>query len=360
MHNGNPLLDLIRASVLISIATVALLLIVVLFVRSRNAIYQRRQILLSTRWRNVFTAGFTGALSPTSLPAIRNADWFTVLAIFVEFHDIRENGPGDSGYARLDEIAKRLGIGDYALSLLIEGDDADKVLALNVLGYLRDTRALAPATDLTHEVGSELSRGAAHCALRIDAGAIGDVLQLLLNRDDWARSRVETMLREVEPEALGLAMRNAIAGAPEDTKAHLLDYVRFCPAKSARAICTSVLATSLDPEALSAALRSLAPLATDVDHELAVRYVAHPKDIVALSALRVLRKCVRGEDRDLVVRMLSHADYWIRLRAAEVAVALLGSADAAEKFTEGLADQFSRDAMKQVLAERHTIARAAA
>ena len=105
-------------------------------------------------------------------------------------------------------------------------------------------------------------------------------------------------------------------------KPRLLDYVRFCPANSAHSICDGVLDTSRNPEALAAALRSLAPLARDRDHEMAVRFTNHKESIVALSALRVLRKCVRSEDRELLVKMTSHHDYWVRLRAAEAAVQL--------------------------------------
>ena len=152
-------------------------------------------------------------------------------------------------------------------------------------------------------------------------------------------------------------MRDAIADASEETQPRLLDYVRFCPANSIHSICDGVLNTSRNPEALAAALRSLAPLAQDRDHEMAVRFTNHKESIVALSALRVLRKCVRSDDRDLLVKMTSHHDYWVRLRAAEAAVQLFGTAGLAEAFSAGLTDQYARDAIEQVLAERAMAAR---
>ena len=250
-----------------------------------------------------------------------------------------------------------MGIADYALSLLERGDDADKIIALKVLGHLRDARALESAVVLTRQEGPELSRTAAHCALRIDPSFIAGTLRLLLVRGDWVRSRVETMLREIDPDALGAAMLDAIADAPEELQPRLLDYVRFCPANSAHRICDGVLDTSRNPEALAAALRSLAPLARDRDHEMAVRFTNHDESIVALSALRVLRKCVRNEDKDLLVKMTSHPDYWVRLRAAEAAVQLFATSELAEEFSAGLADRFARDAMDQVLAEKAMVAR---
>jgi HEAT repeat protein len=345
--NGFNLFELvIKLSVGLSLLMTALLFAALVLVRSRNAIYRRRQIVLTTRWRTIFERASAGQTLPDTLPLIRKADWFTVLAIYIQFQDARAS----------DDIALRLGIADYALSLLERGDDADKILALNVLGHIRDVRALESAVVLTREQGPELSRTAAHCALRIDPSFIAGTLRLLLVRDDWVRSRVEVMLREVDADALGAAMRDAVAEASQEAAPRLLDYVRFCPADSAHRICDDVLNTSRNPEALAAALRSLAPLAQDRDHAMAVRFTNHEESIVALSALRVLRKCVRGEDRELLIKMTSHPDYWVRLRAAEAAVQLFPTVERAEAFSASLTDRYARDAIEQVLAEKAMVA----
>ncbi|MGA7570420.1 MAG: hypothetical protein WBG27_11980 [Candidatus Aquilonibacter sp.] len=346
--NGFSLFELIiKLSVALSLLMTVLLLAALILVRSRNAIYRRRQILLDKRWRGLFKRAESGLPLPESLPSIRKQDWFTVLTIYIQFQDVRAS----------DDIAVRLGVADYALSLLDRGDDADKIIALKVLGHIRDPRALESAVVLTRQEGPELSRTAAHCALRIDPSFIAGTLRLLVIRDDWVRSRVEMMLREIDPDALGAAMREAIADAPEALLPRLLDYVRCCPADSAHSICDGVLRTSLNPEALAAALRSLAPLARDRDHEMAVRFTNHEENIVALSALRVLRKCVQNEDRPLLVKMTSHPDYWVRLRAAEAAVQLFATTELAQEFSAGLPDRYARDAMEQVLAEKAMIAR---
>ncbi len=342
--NGFSLFELIiKLSVGLSLLMTIALLAALILVRSRNAIYRRRQIVLTTRWREIFERAATGKSLPDSLPEIRKQDWFTVLAIYIQFRGIAA-------------IAIRLGIDDYALSLLDRGDDADKIVALKVLGLIGDARALEGALMLTGEKGPELSRAAAHCALRIDPSFIAGMLQALLEHDDWVRSRVEMMLREVDPAVLGVAMRNAVASAPEETQPRLLDYVRFCPANIAHTICDGVLSASRDPEALAAALRALAPLAQERDHAVAVHFANHEASIVALSALRVLRKCVRSDDRDLLVKMTSHPDYWVRLRAAEAAVQLYATAELAKAFAASLADRFGRDAIEQVLAEKAMVA----
>ena len=342
--NVSDTFDLIvKASFLLSAAMVLLLLATLIVVRTRTALYFHHRNLVTERWRDIFKSAYNDEQPAQQLPPIRKGDWFTVLGLFVAFHGAREN---------LDALARRAGIDDYALALLQRGDEADKVLAFKTLGHFRDHRALEPAKRLAQDKGPELSRAAAHCALRIEPEFVGGVLELLLDRDDWARSRVELMLGEVDQHGLDVAMMDAIAGATDDTKPRLLDYVRLCSPTMARKICTRVLAEASDPEVLAAALRSLAPLASEGDRDMAIRYSASSSSIVALSALRVLRKCVRESDRGLLVAMMSHSDYWVRLRAAEAAVQLLGETPDVETFASTLTDPYARDAVKQVLSER--------
>ncbi len=359
MNVSNTLTFVIELSVGLSLLMMLALLATLLVVRSRYALYFHHRNVLTKRWRDIFKTAYTGDPLPAQLPPIAKDDSFTVLCLYEQFHDIREKDLPRSGEVspKLDKLAIQTGLDNYALSLLQHGDDSEKILALTCLGQMRDSRALEFATPLTVDPGTELSRAAAHCALRLDSNFLGEALQLILARDDWARSRVEMMLREIDPEILGRAMREAIALAPSNTKPRLLDYVRFCQPAVAHEICTQVLAQSHDAEVLAAALRSLAPLASESDHAIALRYVSHAADIVTLSALRVLRKCVHESDRNLLAKLASNHDYWVRLRAAEAAVQLLGTAERVEEFANKLDDRYARDALRQAVAEKAMAAR---
>jgi HEAT repeat protein len=350
---------IIKVSVALMVLMTVLLLAAVILVRSRTAIYQRRRNVLIRRWRAIFLTAYTGDAISGSLPRIGKHEWFTIISLYVQFHDVREKDRPRAAeiHAKLDHLATSVGLAEQAMALLQRGDDADKILALDVLGQIGEIRALDGARELAQAPGPELSPSAAHCMLRLDPGFVGDFLQLLLGRSDWVRSRVETMLREVDTTILDAAMLEAAAGAPDEAKPRLLDYVGFCSSETARTICANVLADSLAPEALAAALRALVPFAGERDRETALRFTGSDELIVALSGLRLLRKCVRPDDRELLVRMLSSPDYWIRLRAAEAAVEFLATNELVEEFAAGLTDRFSRDAIAQVLAERVISAR---
>lgn len=358
MDGSNLLALIIESSVAVSTVITVALVVVLMVVRLANEGRRRHRDEITTRWRNVFKTAYTGEPVEHPLPGVGPKDWFMVLQLFVQFHEVREK---DKPRAHdvlpiLDEMANEAGIDEYALRLLHKGDDADKILALNVLGHLREPRAMDPAVELCEEEGPELSRAAAQCALRIDPRFIDAMLELVRERDDWVRSRVEAMLKEVPSDELDPAMSRSIETAGERGKQRLLDYLRFCSPGAARTICKNVLDAAQENETIAAALRSLAPLAGENDHGLALRYCRHDAPIVLLSALRVLRKCVRYDDRELLVKLTAHREYWVRLRAAECVVQLYGDTGLAQEFATEHPDRYAKDAIRQALAERKLFA----
>jgi hypothetical protein len=354
VNDPSLLVRFIEISVGLSSLTVVLLFVALVIIRVSNGLARNRREPLDARWRAVFGTAYDGEPAPEALPAIGGRDWFYVLRLFGQFCEIRESDRerAPAVVARLDALARRLGLDAYALDLLEKRVGAERITALNVLGDLGDARAFQVAAALATDDGPEVSRAAAHAALRIDPEFVDRFLELVRERDDWARPRVEAMLREVDARRLDRAMQKAIAVEGEAGRTRLLDYVRFCTLATARTICREIVSRTTDAQTVAAALRSLAPLAGEDDREIALTYCDSPESVVALGGLRVLRKCVRPEDEPLLRELTAHSDYWFRLRAAEVVVQLYGSAAATEAFAEHHPDRYARDAVRQALAER--------
>ena len=350
---------IIETSVAVSAIMAVLLIVAIIIIRGRNAVAHRRHEILTTRWRNIFKTAYTGESPPDPLPGVSKGDWFTVLRLFVQFHEIREKDRPRAGevFPILDDMARRLGVDEYALMLLEKGDQGDKIVALNALGHLREPRAIPAAIKLSSDESPELSRWAAQCAVRTDARYVEQVLHLVGDRDDWVRSRVEAMLKEIDPDTLDAAMQKVIHAVSNESKRVLLDYLRFCQPYTAHFVCRKILAESRDAETIAAALRSLAPHANSGDRNTALQFCKHESPIVLLSALRVLRKCVRYDDRELLEGLTAHPEYWVRLRAAEAVVQLYGDSGLIEDFVRSHTDRYARDAIKQAVADSKLFAR---
>lgn len=357
MSDSSLLVRLIAISVGLSTLTIVILFVALIVVRTTNGISRARRTALTSRWRAIFVTAYTGAAAPAPLPAVGKHDWFTVLQLFEQFHELRDHdrARGPEVFPVLDAMAAQIGLDLYAIGLLKKKDLAGKIVAFNVLGHLRDSRAFdLAATYCTDEV-PELSRAAAHCALRIDGAFVDRLLELLRERDDWARPRVELMLREVAPERLDRAMLHAFNVKDEVGRTRLLDFMRFCTPSVAHTICRDVVAETEDVETVAAALRSLAPLAGEADRDIAMRYCRSAEPAVALGGLRVLRKCAHADDEQLLRELTANRDYWVRLRAAEVVVQLSGDTGLAQQFAEQHPDRYARDAVRQALAERKRV-----
>lgn len=364
MNDSNLLVRFISIGLAISSLMVVVLFATVIVVRFANGVRRARRKTLDARWRAIFLAPYTGMPLPEPLPAVGKRDWFTVLQLFEQFHELRERDRARAAgiVPVLEALAYRIGLDAYALGLLKKGDAGEKIVACNVLGGLRERRAFDGAARLSMDETPEISRAAAHCALRIDPEYIGRVLQLVSERDDWARPRVERMLREVDAARLDRAMRAALRTNDDQGRRRLLDYTRFCTPEAAGEICREVLGRRPQAETVAAALRSLAPLANDDDRDIALEHARSTETAVTLGALRVLRKCVRAEDEPLLQELTAHPDYWVRLRAAEVVVQFFGDSSRAEAFAARHPDRYARDAIRQALSEtkRHEAHRNAA
>ena len=248
-------------------------------------------------------------------------------------------------------MARALGLDTFALQLLEKGDDADRIVALTTLGQLADRRAFKSALALLRAPNGELSRAAGHCLLRLDPSSIDRVLVEVRDREDWARPRVEQMLRELDNSRLDAALQRAIAVSDDRGKSGLLGVVRCCSIEANRRICRDVLRTAGNPEVVAAALRALGPVAQARDVLLARGYVEHPLAFVRLAAVRVLSTSATSSDRDIFERLLADGDYWVRLRAAEALVALNRGNSSALDVAQRHDDPLARAAVTAAIAE---------
>lgn len=335
----------IEVATLTLAGVVLLLAILVVALRLWFDAAARRRDRLVERWDAIFRG------RSRDVPPVARADRYTILLLYDRIRGELETAAPAGAVAHADGVARRAKVEDFALSLLGSRDDADLIAALSVLGKLGNSRALATAARLSNAPGTEISRTAAEAFIRLSPESVGQVLELVRDREDWVSSRVEAMLRLAGP-VLDEAMAEAIAAAPAAGRIRLLDFLRCCSVPAARSIARALIRDGTEPEVTAAAMRALAEVAEPSDDARIRPFLLAPDPFVRLAALRIMRRVASKDDARLLGTLATDADSWVRRRAAEALVALderMRSSEPEEAASE--ADPFARDAIAEARAE---------
>jgi HEAT repeat protein len=337
-------------------AVCVLLGAVLVALRRRNQRIFRHRAELQQRWQKIFRTTFT--TPATEFPPILKNDRYDVLLVFNQVRQLRQSDresdrDGRTAYgATLDEMARRIGLDAYAVTLLDRKDDADKIAALNILGWLGDARLIPTVRNLMKTGRSSLSRSAAEALLRMDPASVEDVVIQVRDRFGYVRARVELMLREVGTARLDPAITHVIAMSDDRGKMRLLDYLGCTSPGAARQICRDLITASANGELVAAALKTLAPVAQPEDADLGRRFAADDRPFLRLAALRVIKETAGPQDLPLLERLTSDPSWWVRQRAAEALVSIDAGSEIAARVLEAHEDPYARAAVTAALASQ--------
>jgi hypothetical protein len=353
---------LVSASVsnAIFLGAMALILVILVFalglfagsivVRSRLVARERRIEMLLEKWRRIFFDDEAGEAAAE--PLGRN-DEFVILNLWNRLHEDGAGKQSAQEWTRLAQVGRRLGFAQIATAILRRGDTSDRIVALTTLGYLEERGALGAARVLTRHRDGGLSFAAYRAVVSIEPGELTSFLREAARKPDWPIVDVERFLRVLPPERTVAAIRAAADGAGRMEVVALLRYLPACESPEARIAAREILQAAADPEVVTAALRAMRELGEPGDRPVLRRFldVGQP-EFVRLAALNALLPHCEAADRDRLVSLLGDPAYWIRYRAAQALTCLPGGPADAAQLAESLADPYSRDMLKHVLAER--------
>jgi hypothetical protein len=202
---SDPLLALALWTGCGAFATAAVLLIAVAVMRFRLVREQRREKALAARWRPLFAQ--CAERVPEILPGVSYAEGRAFLTLWCR---AQESLRGEA-QARLVELAKRAGARKLARRLLRKGKPPADLLAIIVLGHLRDEAVVPLLERLLLEGGSVASLYAAQALLRIHPDrALRNILLTAARREDWPLARVSVVLGEADPAAVAPLLCEAL------------------------------------------------------------------------------------------------------------------------------------------------------
>jgi HEAT repeat protein len=314
--------------------------IIVLRVAARRR--TARDNALKATWRPLLNRAVLGD-EPAELPRLAKRDIMPFLVFWLQ---LQQSVRGDAAHA-LNQLAQRLGCAAVARRLLVNGDRAARIVAILVLGHLRDRGAWPELMRVARQLDSGASILALWALAQIDPAAAAEELALpLLRRSDWPLAQLANILqtdRAVWEPALGAAIQ-VVEPARLPDALRLLAALRLA---LPRPVLERMLAHP-DANVVAVALR----LATSPEAAPLVRpHLHHPDWQVRVQAARSIGPIAGAGDVAPLQALLADPQWWVRYRAAQTLATLpFLRRDELAELASG--DRFAADIMRQVLAEQ--------
>ena len=305
---------------------------------------ERYEKAVHGRWRPLLNAAIVGEI-PQTLPRLSRKELQPFLKLWLHLQ-FSLRGPAQEA---LNEIARNLHVDDSARQMLANGSRAEKLSAILVLGYMRDPLAWPLLLELAAGKDTVLSLNSVWALFRVDPKTgLQQLLPSIIEHEDWALTRVVTILQEVGEDA-HKALTDPLPSLPPQ---HLPHALRLAEAMhvSLPALLLGQLLRS-DSSALQiTALRCI----NTPDSLPAVRSLLLHKDWrVRVQVAKALGRIGNREDISGLVDLLRDSEWWVRYRAAQALTELPGfSIEDIHNLRKMLNDRFAVDMLSQVMAEK--------
>lgn len=230
-----------------------------------------------------------------------------------------------------------------------------KLLAINTFGNLADENSFEMVEKLIAHRDSIVSFWAFRALFRINTSKVLQKdLQMIAHRKDWSPIFVAKLLREVDSDELSeplvnLVKENYLNDLEERQMSRLISYLVLTHRISYNEIVNKILAESTQIEVIIACLRLVC------EESMLARIRELLKDErwqIRMHAVLTLGRFGKDDDLENLIYMLNDLDWWVRYRSACTLFAMPSmTVEKVTELSEILPNQFSRDILKQVLAE---------
>ena len=330
-----------------SIGASLLLLLYTLELRIQRRFRERRRAGVVAHWRAVIADAATGAAGElVTPPKLLRRDRHEVLRLWLYTRSMLEGSAAE----RLIALAHDLGIKEFVREQARHGHLGTRLMAMQALGYLRDTDSIAELVASTDDANMLVSITAAEALTAIDAARAVDLLiPKIAQRRDWPRTHVFSLLQRAGSAVVSEPLYRYIRAASDDDAAYLLQFAETGEFDVRDALAAEVLRRGGHPELLAAALK----VATG--HAPVPRLdelLAHPAWYVRMQAAKLCGRIGRPENAGRLEKLLADKEWWVRFRAAKALVRLPGMNERdLERIRLRQHDGFARDILGQAMAE---------
>lgn len=305
----------LRAIALVSTVTAVLLTAAVVAAAIRNRA-QRARDEVQRVWAPMLDRAVGGALQDPRPP--RRNQRAAVLALWSHYMET-VTGPAAgrlialAGAARLDRLAAHL---------LAKGNTAERLLAITALGHLRDASAWSKLAQLATSGREPYWEPAATALIRIDVTRGVRLLAPFLGEADHAHpARCAAVLAAAPSDDVAGALAEVLLEVTSPSaQARLVRVLAATRSTRGSRAVRHLLATSSDPDVLSACLILIAAVRDHTQVAAARALVDHPVWFVRVHAASALGRIGDRSDEPTLTAMLAD-DEWRVSRAAADALA---------------------------------------
>ncbi|HZD53625.1 MAG TPA: HEAT repeat domain-containing protein [Woeseiaceae bacterium] len=341
--------DAALTGALIAAAAVVLLFAWALALRTVHARAKRRLEKLRKQWWPVFAEVVSSEHFPedAELPPIAFGTKTMLLREWSRFRGLVQ-GQATIG---LNALAGRLGLLPMARRRMRRHSVNDKLLAVRIVGQLRDRESWEAIDALLESPNIAVSMTAAMALVEIDPDrAIPRIIPLIAKAARWPRTQVGRLLNRAGPDIVSTRLCREIADAPDDEAVRLLQYTESAYPGDVNGAAQRLIERRDDPAVLSAALKAASGR---VCPERLAELAAHPVWYVRMQAAALLGRAGQPQDLKALEPLLSDPEWWVRYRTAQAMVAspFIGP-NALRRVAGRQKDRYARDILRQALAEK--------
>ncbi len=310
------------------------------------SVYQDRNNLIAKRiWRPVLAEMMVTDID--TIPRLKKQHQHAFLREWNRFHNLLRGDVHD----RLKKLSRKTRLDIIAHKYIDRGGMRELLQGIVTLGHMQDYSIWNKLIDLVDSEHPVVSLTAAQALVDIDSrNAMKFLMPFVIKRRDWPTARVAMLLHSADPQELYSMIEHAISTSPIEDIPFLLKFLgtsHFDPA--IKKICMS-LGNSHDSRIISACIDA----AKDAQGlELARSHVNDPAWFVRLHVARALGRLGSRDDLQLLVQLLSDAEWWVRYRSAQAIAGLpFIYMDDMQKIYDESTDRYARDILAQVMSER--------
>lgn len=252
---------------------------------------------------------------------------------------------------RLQKLSRQQGLDIIARKYVSSNNMRKKLLGIVTLGHMQDYSIWNNLIDFVHAEHSILSLTAAQALVDIDSkSALPFLMPHIIRRTDWPMARVAMMLSSAGSAQLASILGKAISNASIEEVPHLLKFLGFSHFDPEISRLCERLGNSSDSRVIAACIK----IAKDEQGlKLVRKHADNPEWHIRLHVAVALGRIGMEEDVDILVRLMSDPEWWVRYRSAQsLAKMPFIKPDDIREIHRGLQDRYARDILQQVICER--------